>query len=151
MSVCYICLAHPCLRESLYMSGLVSVSPSQKIKLYIDDPTHIEIQKLCLTDSQTSIESPWVKTDHFYGHSLKANTSNCSSSRNRMPSSKPESQTHTMTLPIWLQLQHPQWHKLSQQTPRPVYPSRPCRTRPKVPRLPIPNCLMGIGNKPKSL
>ena len=30
MSVCHICLAPPCLRESLYMSGLVSVSPSQK-------------------------------------------------------------------------------------------------------------------------
>ena len=29
MSVCHICSAHPCLRESLYTSGLVSVSPSQ--------------------------------------------------------------------------------------------------------------------------
>ena len=38
VSVCHICSARPCLRESLYTSGLVSVSPSQKIKLYIDDP-----------------------------------------------------------------------------------------------------------------
>ena len=29
VSVCHICLARPCLRESLYTSGLVSVSPSQ--------------------------------------------------------------------------------------------------------------------------
>ena len=36
MSVCHICLAHPCLRESLYMSGLVSVSPSQ---LWDESPT----------------------------------------------------------------------------------------------------------------
>ena len=43
VSVCHICSAHPCLRASLYTSGLVSVLPSQKIKLYIDDPTHIEI------------------------------------------------------------------------------------------------------------
>ena len=42
MSVCHICLARPCLRESLDVSGLISVSPSQKIKLYIDNPTHIE-------------------------------------------------------------------------------------------------------------
>ena len=58
MSVCHICLARPCLRESLYTCGLVSVSPSQKIKLYIDNHTHIETQKLCPTDSQMSIGSP---------------------------------------------------------------------------------------------
>ena len=28
--------------DSDILFGLVSVSPSQKIKLYIDDPTHIE-------------------------------------------------------------------------------------------------------------
>ena len=104
----------PCLRESLYTSGLISVSPSQKIKLYIDNPTHIETQKVCPTDSQMSIGSPSVKMVHFYGHSSKANMNNCSSSRNRMPSSRPESQTHAMTLPMWLQLRHPQWHKLLQ-------------------------------------
>ena len=82
MSMCHICSAGPCLRESLYMSGLVSVSPSQKIKLYIDDPTHIETQKSCPTDSQMSIGSPSVKMVHFYGHSLKANMNNCSNSMN---------------------------------------------------------------------
>ena len=148
--MCHICLACPCLRESLYTSDLVSVSPSQKIKLYIDDPTHIETGKVCPTDSRMSIGSPSVKTVHFYGHSLKANTNNCSSSRNQMPSSRPESQTHTTTLPMWLQLRHPQWHKLSQQTPRPAYLSRPRTTRPEVPRLPIPNHSMGIETKPKS-
>ena len=40
MSVCPICSAHPCLRVSSYTSGFISVSPSQKIKLYIDNPTH---------------------------------------------------------------------------------------------------------------
>ena len=30
MSVCHICSARPCLRESLYTSGLVSVSPSHR-------------------------------------------------------------------------------------------------------------------------
>ena len=29
VSVCHICLAHHCLRESLYTSGLISVLPSQ--------------------------------------------------------------------------------------------------------------------------
>ena len=151
MSVCHICSAHPSLGVSSYTSGLVSVSPSQKIKLYIDDPTHIETQKACPTDSRMSIGSPSVKTVHFYGHSSKANTNNCSSSRNQMPSSKPESQTHVTTLPMWLQLRHPQWHKLSQRTPRPAYPSRPRTTRPEAPRLPIPNRSMGIETKPKSL
>ena len=146
--MCHICSAHPCLRESLYTSGLVSVLPSQKIKLYIDDPTHIETQKQCPTDSRMSIGSPSVKTVHFYGHSLKANMNNCSNSRNRMPSSRPESQT--TTLPMWLQLQHSQWHKLLQQTPRPVYLSRPHTTQPVAPRLPIPNCSMGIKTKPES-
>ena len=41
VSVCHVCSAHLCLRVSSYTSGLVSVLPSQKIKLYIDDPTHI--------------------------------------------------------------------------------------------------------------
>ena len=62
MSVCHICSACPCLRESLYTSGLISVSPSQKIKLYVDDSTHIEIQKLCLTDSRMSIRSVSVRS-----------------------------------------------------------------------------------------
>ena len=150
VSVCHICSAHLCLRDSLYTSGLVSVSPSQKIKLYIDDPTHIETQKLCLTNSRTSIGSPSVKTVHFYGHSSKANMNNCSNSRNRMPSSRHKWQTHAMTLPMWLQLQHPQWHKLSQQTHRPAYPSRPRITRSEVPRLLIPNCSMGIETRLKS-
>ena len=141
----------PCLRESLYMSGLISVLPSQKIKLYIDDPTHIETRKACPTDSRMSIGSPLVKMVHFYGHSSKANTNNCSSSRNQMPSSRPESQTHAMTLQMWLQLRHPQWHKLSQRTSRPAYPSRPRTTHPEAPRLLIPNRLMGIRTKPKSL
>ena len=57
MSVCHICSAHPCLTESLYTSGLVSVSPSQKIKFYIDDPTHIETRKLCPTDLNEYWES----------------------------------------------------------------------------------------------
>ena len=132
MSVCHICSAHPYLREPQYMGGLVSlslsVSPSQKIKLYIDNPTHIETRKRCLTDSQMSIGSPSVKMVHFYSHSSKANMSNCSNSRNRIPSSRPGSQTHAMTLPMWLQLWHPQWHKLLQRTPRPAYPSRPRTT-----------------------
>ena len=37
MSVCHICLAHPCLRESLYTSGLISVSPSH---LHFQDHTN---------------------------------------------------------------------------------------------------------------
>ena len=92
-----------------------------------------------------------VKTVHSYSHSLKANMNNCSNSRNWMPFSKPESQTHAMTLPMWLQLQHWQWHRLSQGTPRPAYPSRPCTTWSKAPRLPILNHLMGIRTKLKSL
>ena len=31
VSVCHICLAHLCLGVSLYMSGLMSVSPSHKL------------------------------------------------------------------------------------------------------------------------
>ena len=34
VSVCHICLAHPCLSTSLYMSGLISVLPSQMVPHY---------------------------------------------------------------------------------------------------------------------
>ena len=97
-----------------------------------------------------SIGSPSVKTVHFYSHSSKANMSNCSNSRNWMPSSRHGSQTHAMTLPMWLQLWHPQSHKLSQRTLRPAYLSRPCTTWHEAPRLPIPNHSMGIETKLKS-
>ena len=96
MSVCHICSAHPCLRVPLYMSGLILVSPSQKIKLYIDDPTHIATRKSCLTNSQTNIGSPLVRMVFSFGHSSKATMNSCNNLRNQTPSSRVKLQTQGM-------------------------------------------------------
>ena len=77
VSVCHICLAYPCLRVSLHTSGFVSVLPSWKIKLYIDDPTHTATQKSCLTNSRTNIGSPLVRTVFSFCHSSRTNTNSC--------------------------------------------------------------------------
>ena len=53
VSVHHTYLAHPCLRVSLYTSGLISVLPWQKIKLYIDDPTPVRVCSHLHTHFQT--------------------------------------------------------------------------------------------------
>ena len=105
VSVCHICSACPCLRESLYMSGLISVSPSQKIKLYIDDPTHIATWKSCLTNSWTNIESPLVRMVCSFHHPSRANTNSCNNLSTKelnafLQSQVVKLQTQGMTLPM---------------------------------------------------
>ena len=90
VSVCHICLAHPCLRVSSYMSGLVSVSPSQTchprrlptsmcaaFSMPLLPPSQCHRRCLCTTPTAISLPSP--PSVHHYPHPCPMHSPACPS------------------------------------------------------------------------